>query len=373
MRRRPLDYPRYVQQRRLSWGGVAYYWVPHPKFRKAGFPLPPEPLGTDYAAAIKRAEYLNAHLDAWRGGSDKDERTRARYGTLDWLVDVYLKSKAYERVGERSRKGYLKSLALILDYVTQAGDRLGTYGVGLFEAEHADKLYVALRDRHGIRTANFSFTVMARAWAVASRLKKDVPLRNPWRGVDRDKSTGTTRPCSRAEAYALAYALRDAGHPLLGAIPIICFEFHQRPENVIAHFTRDDYRPAERPDCIRIKHHKTGALVWIPLRDGGRSLFPEAEAYFDGLTWDGPLVTTGKRWVLSLVLKARKAAGLPEYVTLAACRHGGMTELGDAGLTEQGVMALSGHKTPQAARLYVKKTERQRLEAARKRRSYVGD
>ena len=59
------------------------------------------------------------------------------------------------------------------------------------------------------------------------------------------------------------------------------------------------------------------------------------------------------------VRKARKLAGLPEYVTFDACRHGGMTELGDAELAEQGVMALSGHRTPQAARLYVKRTEHQ--------------
>ena len=49
------------------------------------------------------------------------------------------------------------------------------------------------------------------------------------------------------------------------------------------------------------------------------------------------------------------------------CRYGGMTKHGDVELTEQGVMTLSGHKTPQAVRLYVKRTERQRIGAARKR------
>jgi hypothetical protein len=48
-----------------------------------------------------------------------------------------------------------------------------------------------------------------------------------------------------------------------------------------------------------------------------------------------------------------------------------LTELGDAELTEQGVMALSMHKTPAAARLYVKRTERQRASAARRRRDFV--
>src|SRR5262249_52193137 len=72
-----------------------------------------------------------------------------------------------------------------------------------------------------------------------------------------------------------------------------------------------------------------------------------------------------------IVREARRAAGLPEHVTMTACRHGGMTELGDAELTEQGVMSLSGHRSPEAARGYVKKTEAQRLAAARKRRAWV--
>jgi len=38
-----------------------------------------------------------------------------------------------------------------------------------------------------------------------------------------------------------------------------------------------------------------------------------------------------------------------------------LTELGDAELTEQGVMALSGHRTPEAARLYVKDRDAARI------------
>jgi len=58
-------------------------------------------------------------------------------------------------------------------------------------------------------------------------------------------------------------------------------------------------------------------------------------------------------------------------VTLDTCRHGGMTELGDAELTEQEIMSVSGHLTPESARLYVKRTERQQLTAVRKRRRWV--
>ena len=77
------------------------------------------------------------------------------------------------------------------------------------------------------------------------------------------------------------------------------------------------------------------------------------------------------RYVYEFVERARAIASLPVYVTLAACRHGGMTELGDVQLTEQQVMSLSQHRTPDAARLYVKRTESQRLLAARRRRAYL--
>jgi hypothetical protein len=48
-----------------------------------------------------------------------------------------------------------------------------------------------------------------------------------------------------------------------------------------------------------------------------------------------------------------------------------MTELGDGGLTEPQIMSLSAHETPTAARVYVKRTELQRMSAARKRRQFV--
>ena len=126
---------------------------------------------------------------------------------------------------------------------------------------------------------------------------------------------------------------------------------------------------------MRIFHHKTGETVLQPLEHEGRLLYPELEAYLSHLLPLGvPIVMTRAQrgpsrpysmfFARQRVRKARTAAGLPKHVTLDACRHGGMTELGDAELAEQGVMALSGHKTPEAARLYVKRTELQRKRAA---------
>jgi hypothetical protein len=85
-----------------------------------------------------------------------------------------------------------------------------------------------------------------------------------------------------------------------------------------------------------------------PLEDEEQLLYPELEAYLATLLRLGtPIAHTaglrGPAWPHSMVFaaarvrKARKLAGLPDYVTLDAPRHGGMTELGDAELAEQGV------------------------------------
>jgi integrase len=258
-------------------------------------------------------------------------------------------------------------------------------------ARAADKLYIGLqkseRVERRIRTANLALTYMARSWDVVQRLYPQVvPSNNPFRGVEKDYGKGTTRPARREEAYALHDALVAAGEAHLAAVPLICFEWHQRPENVIeGHLSWTDYRSTDCPDAVRIQHHKTGELVPLPLLDTEGPLFPELTTYLDGLERLGiPVVLLkpkGKkpkparpfkmRDARARVRRAAKNAKLPPDLTLAACRHGGLTELGNAELTEQGVMALSGHKTPQAARLYVKRTETQRVTAARRRRAWI--
>jgi integrase len=169
----------------------------------------------------------------------------------------------------------------------------------------------------------------------------------------------------------------------------------KRPENVIdGYITWADWRSPSRPRHVQVFHHKTGERVLQPLGDEHGPLFPELERVLTALPRLGVsiVLTTGRlsqdgargrkgakgepriyshSYAKRIVREARRAAGLAEHVTLAACRHGGMTELGDAELTEQGVMALSGHRTPEASRLYVKRTEAQRLVAARKRRAWI--
>jgi hypothetical protein len=388
-----------MTEKRLRDGRVAYYWSPTKRDQAAGFKLHSEPLGTDYGPAKDRAEELNRHLDAWRAGrlDDRDLDTQPGHGTLDWLVERYKRSKAWQRVSVRSRSHYAYIMRLALDLHRKSGARVGAALLTQLDAAAVDRLYERLqtgpRGRR-LRVATMAMMRLAKAWDVVARLcPQDVPTLNPFRGMTLEHGKGTARAATRAEAFALHEALVRAGERHLAAVPLICFEWHQRPENVLAgSLTWSDWRPAARPNAVRILHAKTGAEVWQPLFDeDGTALFPELTTYLDSLPRLGVPVVLRKpirrqrdssgrlsrppalpftlREARARVRDAARAASLPDWLTLAACRHGGMTELGDAGATEAEVMASSGHRTPDAARLYVKRTEAQRLSAARKRRA----
>jgi hypothetical protein len=67
-----------------------------------------------------------------------------------------------------------------------------------------------------------------------------------------------------------------------------------------------------------------------------------------------------------LVRTLRDRLGLPATFTLDACRHGGMTELEEAELTDGQGRALSAHRS-KAYEGYAKRTEKRALAATRKR------
>lgn len=420
------DWPRYMKSRRLKDGRTAFYWIPQERDRKAGFSIKGETLGFVFEAAAQRARLLNEHLDEWRSGRSlpDDIRMSHRVGTVDWWHHEYQQHEAFTKLSPRTQADYRMALAAVADVPTKLRDartgevvRTGTLLTSALSQQAVDKIYSKLRDGGRVnRQADYAMDVCRRAWKVARRANPGLFLIpvvgpdgrtqrlaiNPFEQMIRaDYKRDTAKPASRQEALSLATALEEMGHPALGVAVLVCYEWLQRPEDVRkGRITWTDYRPQHRPREVQIFHHKTGERVWQPLdhvsidEESGehtvRPLYPEIEAMIERLPRSGvPLVlftpqrgpkdSSGKRtprlysepYAQHLIQKARLDAKLPQHVTLEACRHGGMTELGDFELTEQEIMSLSGHVTPAAARLYVKRTERQRLQAAVKRRDGV--
>lgn len=111
---------------------------------------------------------------------------------------------------------------------------------------------------------------------------------------------------------------------------------------------------------------------------GAVQFYPEAEAVLARLPRRGvPMILKPRKEGAAVpysimamdkrVRKMRLALGLPSTFTLDACRHGGMTELEEAELTDGQGRALSAHKSQRAYQGYAKRTLERALPATRKR------
>jgi hypothetical protein len=135
---------------------------------------------------------------------------------------------------------------------------------------------------------------------------------------------------------------------------LIGWEWLQREVDIFATFSVAHYRPKERPDTVRVIHHKTKEENFVPLFKDGAPLYPELMAELDAIkrerirgpmlcrdwsdrspwpTWpkpDQPDLTHLSRKVKDVI----RAAGLRDELSFTSFRHGGFTESGDAGLSE---------------------------------------
>ena len=73
-----------------------------------------------------------------------------------------------------------------------------------------------------------------------------------WRRLSR-RTKRVKSAATREEVYIFAETAIAAGYPEVGAAAVICFEWLQRPENVLAGYIRwTDYRGRDAPSAIRI-------------------------------------------------------------------------------------------------------------------------
>jgi len=92
---------------------------------------------------------------------------------------------------------------------------------------------------------------------------------NPWDDFTlKSRTKSKKHAVTREEVYKFAWGCAAQGRPKRVAVAVICFEWLQRPENVVAGLlTWPDYRSKKWPHIVRIEHHKNKALVWHPLEE----------------------------------------------------------------------------------------------------------
>ena len=128
-----LPLPRYVIAKMLVSSATGLYFTVPTRYRKMGWTIPNEPLGSDYAIACGvdgkggRAAALNGLFgEWWKIKNGEPVESLVRYGTVDWLFREYKNSKRYrERVSQRTRRDYELLMQIVLDLPTKRGDRVG--------------------------------------------------------------------------------------------------------------------------------------------------------------------------------------------------------------------------------------------------------
>lgn len=391
--------PRYMRSKRLRSGSTAYFWErpswAKPPAEKWGrkCPVDSEALGTDLSAAIGKAELLNRHLDEWRLGAEGKPVEGTVKATFAW----YRGRDRFKELGFRTQLGYRANMDRVEAFqlkTTLFGDRR----IAEVTAAHADAIYRALVKKHGKRTGGYCMQVCRRVWNEAIRANKTKGP-NPFAkmGIKLVAEKGN-RATSREEYDIFRKQAREMGIQSMATAAAISFELLRRVTDVFGFdfpgedssergFFWEDYVPGDR---FAMRQGKTGDRQVIPLRGDpdpdsddpvirarGPLLYPALEEELSraggGL---GHIVineATGKRYdegqAKRTFNKIRDKAGLPKAMSFTGFRHGGATELGDAGVYD--IRSVSGHRTLHQTATYNKANEAKARIAGATRQKHV--
>lgn len=378
----------------LASGATLWSWVPGPKDRKKNCPLKYRALGADPVEAFRIARELNADLRDWRAGVKVEACTP---GTFGWLMDKFLNHKDVLVLSDSARMEYARH-AGYMNALTQKGAPIERKMLATFTVLFAYNFYNKLVEKHGIGIANRCLTQARYAWNKIYVLhERMVPEINPFDKIEAGhREVVETLPATYAELESFisaALAMNEIGIAI-GAR--LTWDMHIRPTEVFGSVTAEHWRPERMPHHIWVGADKTSkgkrkkASTWQALdaqdEDGAWvSLFPELDSLVRMRPYAGGHICMRERRVGTRVFKGdwreirnadkvarkiREKACLPDHVTLEGFRHGGLTELGDAGIPDTLAQARSLHRQRATLDRYIHRTNDQAVAAQRMRLAY---
>jgi hypothetical protein len=411
---------------RGRWG--FYFNVRKEESKLPGCPVRSQELGDDLEEAQRKVDkVLQPQLVAWRAGRDAAEPIAPEYGTLDWLKAAFYKTRFF--LGEEGERGAAPTdpatgqrillpkhvnrqwhIDEFADFKFIDSRRLGAIKLLDFTAKLREALLPALLHvvetdkktgeqilRQRRTTRNKMFRYVRAMWNHMQPLHEELfPKTSPFMNMRLKDEYGDFPAATHEELESFVDAADQLGHPSVGNAALVGWEWAQRKKAILTSLDASDYRPANARHFAFIEHGKTDEFVWVALRhhDDNARLFPELEARLDRAKMNrssGPLIfrdhvwrETGKiePWVSErgsetgfdkVVAKIMKEAKLRPELSFGSFRQGGLTEMGEAELTEAEIMHLSRHKNAFVLRRYLKRTAKVISNGQRKRRNFRND
>lgn len=328
-------------KRRNPFPGVSRVVDRHKKvrwrFRRKGF-------STYLPGAYGSVEFRAAYEAAIQQVKSPIVSDRHQYGTLNWLIESYLRSPKHQNKSESTRRVLARELDWLRD---QAGD----LPLPSFRAIHVEAL---MGRKDGPAAANKVRKNLSMLFNYAIKLEVPGLVVNPTRAADRMKEG------------------KDGFHTWTAAEMAKFLEHHKSGSKARLVFLLAANTGAARADLCR--------LTWGNIHDGHIT-------YRRGKTGVGGEYTIQPELSRELELLSREvmvlihhgkglpykpetlgnwfkeqciAAGLP-HCSLHGIRKGQATAIAEGGGTEFEVMAFLAHGTPKEAATYTRKADRGRL------------
>jgi integrase len=360
----------YLEMHELVTGEVK--WAANPSKAVRNALLVKHETYTDKKEAAKRClAWEEAFLDYKRC---IDRQQHISENSVNGLVAAYKDTTNWNRLSVNSKNTYQQ----LIDYVVNT--RIGRSNITFGQTMHhnitvkvAEALHKQLCQDVSEHRANHVCKVLRRVWFVGFRL--GLTRSNPF-----SKMGLATLPSRdvRWEKEHIDIFVKKADEMemwSIGTLALMCYDLCQRIGDMrqmrwgqydlqgdgFFDFVQEKSRTVRKPQ---------GNLVSVPVMN------EELKARLDSLTRGGKddfiilNERTGRpytRWAYKTVAEVREAAGLPKELKISDLRRTGATEAGEAGLTEDEIMALTGHTSREVVSVYVKKTRRMASTAARKR------
>jgi len=319
----PRPLPPHVQVERTRHGRTVYYFRRSQGSPRIRLPGPTEPgFKAAYAAALANAE---------------KPASKARNGTLAWLVDAYKRSAHWANLRPSTRR---MRDNILLRVVVENGDA----PFSLITRKHVN----AGIDRRKPHAGNTFRKVMSQlfTWAVSVDL---VPV-NPVDGATRHKIRSDGHHTWTLEEVAQFQARWPIGTRERLCLDLALFTGLRRSDLAVLG------RQHVKDEVISIQTQKTRAWVHVPV-------FPTLRQSIDAVETDD-LAFLPFRSAASLgnwFRKACVAAGVPGR--LHGLRKAGATIAADHGATTHQLMAMYGWTSMAEAELYTRASERKRSAA----------
>lgn len=350
--------------------GKGYFYAPPKDALDAGlFNGVKRSLGHDPVSANKAAASFNKMLDNWRGKGKKlaIKATHTRKDSFHSLCEKYKASHFYSRLSGETQEQYRTVIQNICSTNMKMGRCFGDYMLHEIDRQLAYDLYHTIKTTRGRAAAHYAVRVAKRLFSLALN-EWEMVYRNPFEKLDIDPMQRRTVRWSHNELKLFTTAAAEQGYPSVGLIVETCYELMQRHKDV-RELTKRNLVKTQEGFEVWLKQTKTGQEVWLPVSDD------LAGKINNNLQSDNmflfPCENTGKPWSRNRfairVKKIKDALGLPNDLFAMDLRRTAATEAGEAGATEDELMALGGWRSRQVVSVYVQKTRQAAINAQQKR------